>query len=159
MCTHGGGEGSIKDRKKLADFLYGWSHTHCVLLENYYSVDFAWWFDRNINDKNSTLHLAIWQKSASIQFRQRPNLQIYLEAKRMDGYSLEKRILLYSFLFYFFFRLSCFPYEWLALIKMLMIFKTSSQKAHQNLSRLWNVDSWGHSWWKRLKLFGLHINL
>ena len=60
------------------------SNSHCVRLEHYYSVDFPWWFDREMsffsllsktaynmmigkkmlsNDKNSKLHFVIWQKN------------------------------------------------------------------------------------------------
>ena len=75
MCTHCGG-GVSKTEKTCGRPLW-MSQTHCVLLEHCYSVDFAWWFDRKIsffsllsktskknllNDKNSKLHFAVWQK-------------------------------------------------------------------------------------------------
>ena len=129
---------------------------HSVLLEHYYSTDFPWRFDRKMtkllitgwlekklsNDWNSKVQFAIWQKicfcwilSACISGLR---FQINVKVKSMHGSSWKK--IYYIKIYSIFCRSSPFHREWLPLINILMI-ETFSQKANQNLSRLWPIEA------------------
>ena len=105
-----------------------WRHSlstipHCVLLEHYYSVDFPWWFDRKISFfsilNKTNEKLVKWQefKAAFCDLTRKllpsnfdrvqsglrfdTNLQIDLEAKRMDGSSWNKNSIISVFTLFF----------------------------------------------------------
>ena len=93
---------------------------HCVLLKHYYSVDFPWWFDRKLVSLVSSAKLGNW-KEKSCQMTEIQNCTLWFDRKTVsvefcqlavldwDFISiwkpnpcmdpLEKKILLYQFLF------------------------------------------------------------
>ena len=96
----------------------GCTISHCVLLKHYYSVDFPWWFDRK---KKSYVYFEIFFKNSWNQSEESysndltdfflrvlfqikkclQNLQINLEAKRMDGFSWKKNFIISEFTLFF----------------------------------------------------------
>ena len=107
-------------------------HSHCVLLGHYYSVDFSWWFDRKIsffsllsknllNDNNSKLHFAIWQKKLLLLNFVNINNSSNQSGGQTHGWILFKKKLYYISFYSIFCRFSCFHRERFAFTKIITI--------------------------------------
>ena len=131
--------------------------SHCVLLKHYYSTDFPWQFDRKMTKPLITWWLekkvVKWQKfkSALCNLTQKllllnfVSMQFLTEISNQSGSQIHAWIVLKKTFYYIriysiLCRASPFHREWLLLINILMI-ETFSQKANQNLSRLWPIEA------------------
>ena len=127
--------------------------THYLLLKHYYSVDFPW-FDRKIcrdffhftvwwpkrknllNDRNSKLHFAIWQKK--LLLLNFVSMQFWTEISNQSGSQIHAWILLKKEFYYIriysiFCRASPFHREWPQLVTILTSFDLPFEKKFQSL--------------------------
>ena len=127
------------------------SIAHCVFLEHYYSVDFPCWFDRklvslvssakHVKCQNVKLPFVIWQKNwlclTSLDD------QIFKSFWKPNPWMnlLEKKILLYQFLFYFL-QVKSFP-PWMACFNSNINDLEFVTKEKLKLVKI--VANWGHS--------------